>query len=126
MMLQRVKQWWLLPAPCRADHSDYLLVGIEPDTENTPDICFTEDNVRSDLFRVYPNPASDKLYVDLSLSLQGYRYFDILNSAGMKILSGVWSGRQIPVKLDNMTNGIYFIRFSNREKVITGKFLVKK
>jgi hypothetical protein len=108
-----------------------LLIGIEPDYTNVDNsqcvITIDSNNPESvNTLRIYPNPASDRLIVDFNTTTEEYGGFDILNSTGKKILSVAYSGRQVSIPLDNMTNGMYFIRFSNREKYITRKFIVKK
>jgi hypothetical protein len=98
-----------------------ILIGIEPDH-----LLISEDLFLNEPVRIYPNPASDRLYVDLNGTLEDYKNIDILNSLGMKILSVSYSGKQVQIPLDKMTAGVYFIRFNNRETYITKKFMVKK
>jgi hypothetical protein len=105
-----------------------ILIGIEPGSFGTyPDsVVVSQDLAFRESLKIYPNPASDRLYVDLTGAMGDYKNIDILNSLGMKILSFHYSGRQVPIPLDKCTSGIYFIRLNNREKYITKKFIVKK
>jgi hypothetical protein len=117
--------------PYKFTEQPCLLIGIEPDYTNVDNSQCVKtsisDNPESgNPLRIYPNPASDRLIVDFNTTPEEYGGFDILNSMGKKILSVAYSGSQVSIPLDNMTNGIYVIRFSNREKFITRKFVVKK
>lgn len=55
---------------------------------------------------LYPNPASDYLYVKSRIALN----YKILNSSGQFILKGTLTPGISSVSVSNLTNGIYFIR----------------
>jgi hypothetical protein len=98
-----------------------ILIGIEPDL-----IVKSENIALSEPIRIWPNPASARLHVDLNGTMEDCKEIDILNSLGMKILNVPYTGTQLQIPLDRMTSGVYFIRFNNREKYITRKFVVEK
>jgi hypothetical protein len=102
-------------------YNSLILIGIEPDHQvNSEDIALNET------IRIWPNPASDVLNVELSGDMEDFRKIDILNGLGMNILSVSYSGTQLQIPLDKMTAGMYFIRFENQGRLITKKFIVEK
>jgi hypothetical protein len=98
-----------------------VLIGIEPGS-----IVKSENIALSEPIRVWPNPATDRLHVDLNGTMEDCKEIDILNSLGMSILNVPYTGTQLQIPLDRMTSGVYFIRFNSREKYYTRKFMVKK
>jgi hypothetical protein len=104
-----------------------VLIGIEPDRLRIyPELVKSEELNLGEKIKIWPNPASDRLNIDLSDFREKLTDIDILNGLGMKILSVYFSGTQLQIPLGKMPAGIYFIRFNNREKYITKKFIVKK
>jgi hypothetical protein len=104
-----------------------VLIGIEPDTMRIqPEVCKSEDLDLGEKIKIWPNPVSDRLNIDLSNYRESLTDIDILNGLGMKILSVSCTGTQKQITLDKLTDGIYFIRFENRGKIITKKFIVRK
>ena len=98
-----------------------VLIGIEPGS-----IVKSENIALSEPIRVWPNPATDRLQVDLNGAMLDCKEIDILNGLGVKIMSVPYSGKQLEIPLDRMASGMYFIRFNSREKYFTRKFMVKK
>jgi hypothetical protein len=98
-----------------------ILTGIEPDQA-----VKSLDLESGEPIRIWPNPASDRLNIDLSGIMEDCKDIYILNSLGMNILSVSYSGRQVQIPLDKMAAGMYFIRFKSYEKYITKKFIVEK
>jgi hypothetical protein len=98
-----------------------ILIGIEPEQ-----IVKSENIALSEPIRIWPNPASARLHVDLNGTMEDCKEIDILNSLGMNILNVPYTGTQLQIPLDRMTSGVYFIRFNNRENYITRKFVVEK
>jgi hypothetical protein len=97
-----------------------ILLGIEPKTSKSENLALSEP------ISIYPNPASDRLYVDLNGTDDDFKDIDILNGLGMKIMSVTYSGKKVQIPLDKMTAGMYYIRLNNGEKYITRKFIVRK
>ncbi len=57
--------------------------------------------------KVYPNPAVDELYVELT---GGESSISIYNSVGMKMAEVVVSGTQHKFDISSYAAGIYFVR----------------
>jgi hypothetical protein len=98
-----------------------ILTGIEPDrTLNTEDAEFTEP------LKIWPNPASDLLQIDISGTVDDFENISVLNNLGMKILNIPYSGTRVQIPLKKMNSGMYFIRIISKGKIITKRFIVKK
>lgn len=65
---------------------------------------------------VYPNPSSDFIYIQGLSEMENYR---IYNNLGVEVISGVIS-REDKIDIQNLTNGIYFLKFANGN---TSKFI---
>lgn len=73
-------------------------------------------------FSIYPNPATDQCVVDFKKITNGK--LQIFNSLGEKIYSSELRG-QTTVDCRLFPRGIYFVRLTNSENVITKKLLVE-
>jgi hypothetical protein len=102
-------------------YNSLILIGIEPDHSVN-----SEDPALNEPIRIWPNPASDVLNIDLSATMEDCKEIFILNSLGMNILNVSYTGTQVQIPLDKMAEGMYFIRFENQGRLTTKKFIVKK
>ena len=92
------------PALQRLDLREYLLpylsrFGISDNPDAVP-------NLSKEKFRIYPNPATDKLYIDCPQEFLGADY-GIFNLNGQKVTGGVLKERV--VLLNNMPEGQYVL-----------------
>lgn len=62
---------------------------------------------------VYPNPASDKINIDLENSFEENMNFQLFDMVGSKIMSHAISGTSITVSCKNITPGMYFYKITN-------------
>ncbi|MBI9055179.1 MAG: T9SS type A sorting domain-containing protein [Bacteroidales bacterium] len=69
-------------------------------------------------FNIYPNPAQDKLNIDLNNNFEMYTY-SIFDSYG-RIVSNK-STYESSIDISNITPGIYFIRITNSDNATTTK-----
>jgi hypothetical protein len=73
-------------------------------------------------FNVFPNPASDKLYISTSLISAK---LEIFNIAGRKIVETTFIPNGEPVDISHFESGIYLVRISNGTIAQTRKFVKK-
>jgi hypothetical protein len=73
-------------------------------------------------FSVYPNPASDRLYISTNLTSAK---LEIFNIAGSKMVEKSFIPNGEPVDISHFESGIYLIRLSNGNMVQTRKFIKK-
>lgn len=72
-------------------------------------------------FRIYPNPATDRLFIDYQNrnSPDADLYFEILDSKGKLTLTSTGNS----VDISHLSSGIYFIRLRNSEENTVLKFV---
>ncbi|MEM4326166.1 MAG: T9SS type A sorting domain-containing protein [Candidatus Pacearchaeota archaeon] len=71
--------------------------------------------------QIYPNPASN--YLSINLPYLTYAKYLIQNPQGKTIINGSISNENNKIDLNNLPNGIYFIRISVKEDTKTFKFI---
>jgi hypothetical protein len=71
-------------------------------------------------FSFYPNPAKDELMVKY-FSKESFQ-IEIYNILGSKVKTFNLNGGQANVNIEELANGIYFIRFKDDERVISKTF----
>jgi hypothetical protein len=71
-------------------------------------------------FSFYPNPAKDELYLKY-FSKESFQV-EIYNILGSKVKTFTLNGGQANVNIEELSNGIYFLRFKDDEKVISKTF----
>jgi hypothetical protein len=77
----------------------------------------------NDQFEVFPNPATDVLYVKNNKGSNGLVYADILNILGQVIGSFTLTNGNNVIPLDGLSHGDYFIRFYNDNMSMVKKFV---
>ena len=79
--------------------------------------------------KVYPNPVSETLNVDISLEESQALDIKIFNVMGQQMWSNSLDASQehfIPISVNNFNQGIYFIQLSSELGQITEKFVVEQ
>jgi len=97
-----------------------IMTGIEPDH-----LMNTKEAGLEEQFKIWPNPASDRLHLDLSGFRESQMDIDILNALGVKVSGIRYSGIQTEIPLENLRPGVYIIRVNFRDKTLTRKFIIK-
>ncbi|MEO5571260.1 MAG: T9SS type A sorting domain-containing protein, partial [Bacteroidia bacterium] len=105
--LQRVKHWF--------------------DTDSFPsclllNVGTNQIEKENNFFNVYPNPAHDKLYVQLAAtSKQLESYYEVLDLFGRIVFTGKLNSDFIDLK--NFPGGIYILQMHEGETVLRKKFV---
>ncbi|MBS1778480.1 MAG: serine hydrolase [Bacteroidetes bacterium] len=73
-------------------------------------------NVNEDDIKIYPNPASN--YVDVNLGTANNAKFELIDMTGRNIVNTTVDGNYVRVSLSDITPGLYLARLSNTEKGI--------
>lgn len=73
---------------------------------------------------IYPNPSIGILNVDLPN--EEVETLQILDATGRIVISSVSPNKHQQLNLENLTNGVYFARFTTRLNVYTNKFILSK
>lgn len=75
--------------------------------------------------RLYPNPASDALYIDLPDRQYGDYFFQVFNNIGQLVLQGALEPH---IRLEGLVAGIHYVRIANLKSTesISKKIIVAK
>ena len=91
-------------------------------------LCFSpvstnELEIEAANIKVYPNPTNGLLNIDLNTLTEDVR-IDVFNIVGQQVMSTQNARNLTTLDLSNVSNGVYFVRISNDEAVISKKVIV--
>ena len=69
-------------------------------------------DVNQQRFSVFPNPASDKIYI--STKSEGSKRFFIYDMLGKMIMSDNYSSTKEEIDISSLSNGVYYVKLENR------------
>ena len=109
----------------------YRLTQVAKNGEkNITDVYEVEFNIDLHGFSIYPNPASDQLYVNLEPYLNQNLNLQIFDARGVEVMSKEYIQNEIGVHqidLKDYTNGVYLIAVKvNGLKLTTRQFVVAR
>ena len=84
---------------------------------------------KTDIIKIYPNPAIDKIFIDISNTKSKISRIFINNSSGKmirEITSDKLSENPIIIDLSVQPNGLYFITIKSDKMIVIKKFLLIK
>lgn len=99
------------------------------------DICVSEDSLTCNLateiinsnlsnnIQIYPNPASNTLYIENKLPGKDIKKIIIYNSQGI-IVDIYINFNDKGINIRNYESGLYFIRFFSTDQIFTKKFMI--
>ena len=109
----------------RLDLRDYLLSYLSKfdtsDNQNT----IQNSHRQADDIHIYPNPATDRLYIQCSQTLPGAEY-EIFNLNGQLMMEGVLKDNIIYLNNRNLAAGKYILALRQNEKMKTFSFIKKE
>ena len=76
----------------------------------------------SDLFSVYPNPASNEIHLVSLTNLNNVSVM-IYNSIGELIETKILNGTKVTFNLNDYSNGLYIISVQNKNTILSQKFI---
>jgi pectate lyase len=79
----------------------------------------------SENFKLFPNPTVDFLNIDLGQELSADAGIVIFDNAGKQVLAMKLLSSKSTIDVSNFKSGIYFIKSTNNNKILTTKFLKK-
>lgn len=89
------------------------------------DISVEEINY-DDLITVYPNPNNGELYISFGDIITSQVTISIYNFDGMKMMQSTENGNVVHYSVNTLANGIYFVRITGKDFVVTKKFVLNK
>lgn len=79
----------------------------------------------SDKINISPNPAKDKLNVEIGF-LPNNSSISIINTYGQVVANHEFSGQNVSLPLDNLANGQYYLEIYDGNKRILQKFIIAR
>jgi cyclophilin family peptidyl-prolyl cis-trans isomerase len=93
----------------------------------------TDFDKNKDLLSIYPNPISETSVIEINSSTADMTEFSILNMNGallaqqmIQVNQGVNKISLSDFKLDNLSNGVYFMMINNNKVISQKRFLIVK
>ncbi len=84
------------------------------------------ENEESTSLDVYPNPAQDRLYLNLNNSGIAVSKIALFNTSGELVLQGIIENNQTMIDLTGINTGLYVLRVTTPDSYIYKKVIVKK
>jgi hypothetical protein len=116
------------PVAVCVDDSEYLYiadVGNAAIRKVTPMYTKVNDPVRNNSMSVYPNPATDMLYLGGDVGKAKQQRVEIYNAIGVKVYEQQdFTG--VPIDISTLANGLYFLYYANKESYFSAKFTVMR
>ncbi len=80
-----------------------------------------EETLEAQTLKLYPNPASDQLYIE---SDQGISQVTVLNIVGSVVMDqSFMNNERVELNISSLRTGVYMIRVDNGDEITTAKFL---
>jgi len=94
--------WWMMYLV----HSSLTDTLFPHDADSGPDV------------RIFPNPATHILHIDLQRNYPGFSHYEICSVSGEKMYRGnIYPDKEIELKVDFLTPGVYFLRFTGESGI---------
>ena len=87
-------------------------------TKNKP--FSNREDLSSDLPNVFPNPFSSEINIT---NLKNFKTVKIINTLSQQVYSKEIHSKKINISLSDLSSGLYFLIFENREQTITYKII---
>jgi hypothetical protein len=86
-----------------------------------------KDNGFTSQIRVYPNPAREHVTIDLDAFNGKMQKIELVDATGQQVISPVLSpsGKSVELSLNNLSEGIYFVRIYTDKGIATRKIIIK-
>ncbi len=98
-----------------------LLPRMSSDMVNVRQSGTSSSTAFNQTFIVYPNPAINELNIQFSQNENGI--VSILDITGKELISQTVNGNQISFQVENLTNGVYFVKLQTSKGSSVAKFI---
>ncbi len=77
--------------------------------------------------RVYPNPAREHVFIDLNAFSGKLQKIELVDATGQQVINAVDSpaGKYVDLPLNNLSDGIYFVRLYTDMGIVTRKIIIE-
>ena len=119
--------YWRVRAYSEIDTSDYSTTGTF--------ITMVAQGINEDFFgnaslSIYPNPARNVLNIKLNNTEEADVEFEIIDLVGQAVISRPLHFRagesQLQILLDDVSNGVYMVKFIKNDAIYTSKLIINK
>lgn len=95
--------------------------------QNSYEFTLINDPAKNININVYPNPTKDFLNLDLPLQHKSYKNIDfkLFDEKGKIIQSSKLNNSVNKIRLHDYPDGVYYLHFTNREKLIKSYKIIK-
>jgi len=85
-----------------------------------------EQEIKLNEIQIFPNPVSDRMYINMPSGYEGKFKCSIYNSSGMLISESVLdqNSPEIDLKDESFIDGVYYIVIQSRKQVYTKRFII--
>lgn len=93
-----------------------------------PNLVDVKKNEKKITHQVYPNPASNKIYIDFQDILKNNISVRVMNSKGTLVYQkkiNPLTSKQLDISVNNFAPGLYFYTIESDSNTYTGKFIVR-
>jgi hypothetical protein len=94
--------------------------------ERSPSSAVKENEFTSQI-RVYPNPAREHVMIDLDGFNGKLQKIEMSDATGQQVISPLLSpaGKSVDLSVNNLSEGIYFVRIYSDKGILTRKIIIK-
>jgi len=94
--------------------------------QRSPSTAVKENAITSQI-RVYPNPAREHVMIDLDAFNGNMQKIELVDATGQQVINPVLSpsGKSVDLSLNNLSEGIYFVRIYTDKGIVTRKIIIK-
>ena len=89
----------------------------------TVDACTGIQNLKTDFFTIYPNPANDFIFINAPVFPAHVNVFDL---NGKLVISQNITALETEINLSNCVNGIYQLNITTEQKLFNYKIMINK
>ena len=115
----------------------YVYYKIEDESDNTTIVETGDEELFNDCMgitsiselqatadmNIYPNPANERITLSLSSFTNENVNIEVFNMLGIKVFQQQGQGEQIDMDIHSLPAGVYIVRCTNMDKVITKRFV---
>lgn len=77
-------------------------------------------------FSIYPNPASNRVVIELETSLTDKSNIEVIDAQGRTLYKRVANSKQVEINTSNFLSGFYMVRVSNSSSFAMQKLLITR
>jgi hypothetical protein len=115
-------------APAGGSHNDGNLAYYYIDDVAVTRYITSQENISNvNYFNLFPNPASDKVFIELEFNREMETTVEIFDLTGKKVYSsyfGEISSRNIEIATSQFQNGLYVLRVNTGEEILSKKIVI--